>query len=88
MSDKEKVILQTIKEVKRKHAGHLLALQGVVSIGIGKDPEGKPVIVAGLDSPRPKTQKKIPKELDGFPVLVEIIGPVKAQKKLFPPDSL
>lgn len=88
MSNKEKIISPTIQEAKGKYAGRLLALQGVVSVGIGKDPEGKPVIVAGLDSPRPKTQKKIPKELDGFPVRIEIVGLVKAQKKLFPPDSL
>lgn len=68
----------SIQEVKEKHARRLLAMRGVVSVGIGRDPEGKSVIIVGLDSPYPKTLKKLPKELDGYPVRVETIGPVKA----------
>ncbi|UCE38832.1 MAG: hypothetical protein JSW00_06300 [Thermoplasmata archaeon] len=69
----------SIQEVKEKHAARLLATEGVVSVGIGQDPDGKSVIIIGLDAPRPQTQKKLPKELDSYPVRVEIIGPVKAQ---------
>lgn len=68
----------SIREVKAKHEDHLLSMPGVVSVGIGRDPDGKSVIIVGLDGPRPKTVKKLPKVLDGYPVLAEIIGPVKA----------
>jgi hypothetical protein len=67
-----------IREVKAKHEGRFLAMPGVVSIGIGRDPDGKSIIVVGLDRPRPETFKQLPKVLDGYPVRVEIIGPVKA----------
>jgi len=53
-------------------------MKGVVSVGIGQDKEGKPLIVVGLDSPQAQTVVKLPKELEGFPVRVEVIGPVKA----------
>lgn len=69
---------ETILEVKKKHESFLLSLTGVVSVGIGQDPDGKPVIIAGLDKPRPKTEKKVPQKLDDFPVRVEIVGRIKA----------
>ncbi len=53
-------------------------MEGVVSVGIGQDQEGKPAIVVGLDRPQAQTVVKLPKELEGYPVRVEIIGPVKA----------
>jgi len=68
-----------ISEVKKKHAKHLMAMEGVVSVGISQDKDGKPVIVVGLDGPRPQTVEKVPKELEGYPVRVEVIGRVKAQ---------
>ena len=69
----------SIQEVKAKHAVRLLALPGVVSVGIGRDPGDGAVIVVGLDRARPETAEKIPQELDGHPVRVEVIGPVRAQ---------
>ena len=68
----------SIREVKEKHENRLLSMPGVVSVGIGRDPDGKSVIIVGLDGPRPKTVKTLPKVLDGYPVRTEIIGPVKA----------
>lgn len=69
----------TIQEVKAKHAERLMAMPGVVSVGIGKNPDGQFVIMVGLDGPRPKTVEQMPKVLEGYPVRVEITGPVKAR---------
>jgi hypothetical protein len=69
----------TIEEVKAKYTGWLMAMPGVVSVGIGRNPDGTSVIVVGLDGTQPDTVKRLPKELDGYPVRAEIIGPVKAQ---------
>jgi hypothetical protein len=68
----------TIQEIKAKHSDRLLAMPGVVSVGIGRNPDGTAVIVVGLDGPRPDTVKALPKELEGYPVRVQVIGPVKA----------
>jgi len=75
----DRAVSPTIQEVHAKHAERLLAMPGVVSVGIGKNPDGQFVIVVGLDGPRPKTVEQIPKELEGYPVRVEVIGPVKAR---------
>lgn len=69
----------TIHEVKAKHASRLLALPGVVSVGIGRNAGGDEVIVIGLDRARPETQTRLPTQLDGYPVRREIIGTVRAQ---------
>jgi hypothetical protein len=75
----DRTVSPTIQEVKAKHADRLLAMPGVVSVGIGKNPDGKFVIIVGLDGPRPKTVEQLPKVLEGYPVRVEITGPVKAR---------
>ena len=69
----------TIQEVNTKHAERLMAMPGVVSVGIGKNPDGQFVIIVGLDGPRPETVNQLPKILEGYPVRIEIIGPVKAR---------
>jgi hypothetical protein len=69
----------TIQDVQARHARQLLALPGVVSVGIGWDPGGQEAIVIGLDRSRPEIQAKLPAQLEGYPVQVQIIGAVKAQ---------
>lgn len=68
----------SIEEVKKKYTNRLLALPGVISVGIGKDPDGIPVIIVSLEHRQPETQKKLPKTLEGYPLQVEITGTVKA----------
>jgi len=69
----------TIQEVKAEHVDRLMALPGVVSVGIGRDGAGNPAIVIGLDGPRPDTRAGLPASLEGYPVVVHAIGPIKAQ---------
>jgi hypothetical protein len=53
-------------------------MPGVVSVGIGQDPEGNLAIMVGLDRHRPETLEDLPEFLEGYPVKTEIIGPVRA----------
>jgi hypothetical protein len=69
----------TVQEVKARHAPRFLALPGVVSVGIGRDADGHEVIVIGLDRARPETQARLPAQLEGYLVRVQIIGTVRAQ---------
>jgi hypothetical protein len=73
------IMSPSIEEVKAKHEERLLSMSGVVSVGIGRNPDGNTVIVVGLEGPRPDTVQKLPKKLEGYPVRVDNIGPVKAQ---------
>ena len=69
----------SIKEVKKQHETRLLQLPGVVSVGIGLNENGHSAIVVGLDKASPETEARLTPQLEGYPVLVRIVGPIKAQ---------
>ena len=69
----------SIQEVKKQHETSLLDMPGVVSVGIGLDPNGQQAIIVGMDGPRPETAAKLPARLEGFPVVIQIVGSIKAQ---------
>ena len=69
----------SIKEVKKQNEARLLQFPGVVSVGIGSDENGQSAIVVGLDKPRPETVTQMPRQLEGYPVVVRIVGQIKAQ---------
>lgn len=71
--------MPSIKDVKAEHAPRIMALPGVVSVGIGRDARGQPVLVVGLDRERPETRAKLPQEIEGYGVEVEVVGDVRAQ---------
>jgi len=70
----------SIQEVKRSQETRLLALPGVVSVGIGQDDQGKSCIVVGLDEARSNTEAAIHKILGDTPVRVQVVGTIKSQK--------
>jgi hypothetical protein len=69
----------TIQEAKARHAAQLLAVPGVVSVGIGRDEAGQAVIVVGVVQKDPETLAKLPSTLDGHPVDVRAVGRIRAQ---------
>jgi hypothetical protein len=69
----------SIQEVKRQHEAMLFDMPGVVTVGIGLDPNGNQAIIVGLDGSHPGTKTKIPAMLENFPVVIQIVGPIKAQ---------
>jgi len=69
----------SIHEVKAKYEKELMAKPGVVSVGIGQDADGKPVIIIGLEKAHADTMQSLPTELEGYRVRTEAIGPITAQ---------
>ncbi len=69
----------SIQEVKKQHETQFLKMTGVVSVGIGLDPDGNQAIIVGLDGSHPETEAAVPKTIEGFPVVVQIIGSIRAQ---------
>lgn len=69
----------SIKEVKKQHETRLLQLPGVVSVGIGLDENGQSAIIVGLDKPSPETEARLPAQLEGYPLVLRIVGSIKAQ---------
>ena len=69
----------SIQEVKKQHEALFLDMPGVVSVGIGLDPNGNEAIIVGLDGSHPETRAKIPSVLEDFPVVIQMVGSLKAQ---------
>jgi hypothetical protein len=70
--------LPGIREVKARHEDLLLSIPGVVSVGIGRGPDDTPAIVVGLDRNRPEAMDRIPGELEGYRVRIEVVGGLRA----------
>jgi hypothetical protein len=71
---------ETIKEVLKKHTRDLMSMPGVVGTGQGLC-EGKPCIKVFVIEKTPDLNQKIPKTLEGYPVVVEETGEIKALPK-------
>ncbi|PKQ20093.1 MAG: hypothetical protein CVT66_06930 [Actinobacteria bacterium HGW-Actinobacteria-6] len=57
------------EQVLTKHAGRLLQVRGVMSMGVGKDSDGRPAIVIGISSEIPDAVGELPETLDGIRVV-------------------
>ena len=69
----------SIQEVKKQNEKRLLDMPGVVSVGIGLDANGNQAIIVGLDAANPENEAKIPVMLEGYPVVVQTVGSLRAR---------
>jgi hypothetical protein len=69
----------SIQEVKVKHEQRLMDIEGVVSVGLGRDKNGSLAIIVGVDRPVAEIAEPLPQALDGYPVIVQVIGTITPQ---------
>ncbi len=73
-----------INDVLRDHDDELMAIPGVVGVYVGLMPDGKtPCLTVMAARKTPELEKKVPKSLEGYPVIVEesgIIRPMTGKK--------
>ena len=72
-------MLPSIKDVKRRHEARLLQLPAVVSVGIGLTRNGQSAIIIGLARSHAESESRLPSMLEGYPVELRIVGPLKAE---------
>ena len=75
MSNMEK----SIKDIKAEHESQLMAMPGVVSVGLGQDKAGDPVIIIGVESEEHSRALALPQELQEYPVKVQVVGTINTQ---------
>ncbi len=68
---------KTIEAVLKQHTDRLLSFPGVVGTAIGEC-EGKPCIKVLVVQATPELVKRIPSALEGFPVVIEESGEIRA----------
>ena len=76
-SDKEVGKKMAIEDVLRKNEGRLMAIPGVIGVGIGES-EGMPIIIIMVKELTSELKNKLPYKLDSFDVKVEVVGEVTA----------
>lgn len=67
-----------IADVLAAHTPELMALPGVVGTYQGARSDGAPTIVVMLASPDAGLERRIPRALEGWPVVVEVTGEIRA----------
>jgi hypothetical protein len=67
----------TITEVLQKHTTQWMEIPGVSGTGEGKS-SGKPCIMVFIDHKSEVIKKKVPKTVDGYKVVLEVTGEIKA----------
>jgi hypothetical protein len=69
--------MRDINEVMNAHVNELMALPGVVGVFIGALDNGTPCIKVMVIKASPELDKKIPRDLEGHPVLIVETGEIK-----------
>lgn len=67
----------TITQVLAKYTDEWMSIPGVIGTGEGKS-DGKPSIVVFVEQRSDTIEKKIPKTVDGHPVVIEVTGTIEA----------
>ena len=67
-----------IREVLKRNTDKLMAVPGVVGIGVGKS-RGMPCIVVFVMQKKAEVLRQIPESLEGYPVNVEESGEFRAR---------
>lgn len=65
-------------DVRARYTDSLMASAGVVSVGVGQDASGKPVIVVGVSTAEEEALA-LPRSLEGVPVVVQTVGTLKTR---------
>lgn len=68
---------KTVEQVLREHTDELMAVPGVVGVAVGRC-DDTPCILVMVEKDSPELRRRIPAEIDGYPVRVEITGKIRS----------
>lgn len=75
MSQQSPTKKRSIEEVKEAHEEQLMGIEGVQGVGIGQRPEADGLEIKVYVSNKTKSlQDRIPKQVEGYPVQIEVSG--------------
>ena len=72
--DRSEMPMQDIKIVMEAHVDELMAIEGVTAVAIGELEDGTPCIQVYVVEKNEEVVRRIPKALEGHPVIVEESG--------------
>lgn len=66
-----------VEDVQRDHTTELMAMPGVVGLYQGALGDGTPFIGVMVKAKTPELERRIPKRLEGYPVRIDVTGPIR-----------
>ena len=75
--EEKEISVKTIEEVLKEHTEELMSISGVVGIGQGLC-DNKPCIKVFVIAETPELEQEIPSSLEGYPVIIEETGEIRA----------
>ncbi len=66
-----------IENVQRDHTDELMAIPGVVGVYLGALDDGTPFIGVMVVERTPELARRIPKEIEGHPVRIDVTGEIR-----------
>lgn len=69
-----------LAQVLERHASELMHLPGVIGVGEGES-EGQPAIVVFVEQRTTEIAARLPKQIEGYAVVLRETGEVKAQPR-------
>ncbi|MGD8784051.1 MAG: hypothetical protein PVF28_03645 [Thioalkalispiraceae bacterium] len=69
----------SIQTVKQRHNDELMAIEGVIAVGIGQAPDGSSAIIITMEEGQQQAASQLPKTLEGYPVIIQYSGKIRAQ---------
>ncbi|TAK66564.1 MAG: hypothetical protein EPO24_01370, partial [Bacteroidetes bacterium] len=69
--------MKDINLVKEAHTEELMAIEGVVGVYVGALDDGTPCIGVMVVKLTDELKRKLPKELEGYPVRIEETGAIE-----------
>jgi hypothetical protein len=76
-AEKQEMPKQTVEQVQAKYQDRWMSIPGVVGVGIGAS-DGKPLIKVLVIRKTLALERKIPKEAESYPVVIEETGDIRA----------
>jgi len=71
--------IQDIEQLRARFDDLIMAIDGVESVGIGLNEQGKACLMLGTSLPVEQVRAKLPKEIFKVPVEITYIGKISAQ---------
>ena len=70
--------MRDINEIMQKNTRKLMAISGIIGVGVGQLEDSTPCIKVMVVKKTPELEKKIPKKLKGHPVEIHETGKIRA----------
>ncbi len=72
--------MKSIDEVITLHADSLMAITGVVGVYHGLDEDGSSCLKVMVKNRTPEVERRIPRQLEGYNVVIEESGEIRPMK--------